>query len=177
MRLLFHIHTLSITLLQRCLPVASCPMPHKRKKNEWHCFGHKHRLFVQNVSFIYNAVTRLVWLCHQAWSGVHETHQNWAHLPLSRKAISVWVKMGKKRHDTADSSPSLAGCRRHIHSGRPAQGLQLRPAFRDGFSFPTAQRGGTAAGFCFGKKIGARTNRSGTYFKIALLPGDLKLER
>lgn len=85
----------------------------KKKKKEWHCFGQKHSLFVQNVIFIYNTITQWAWLCHQAWSGFHEMQWERAHLPLSMQAISVWVKTGKQSHVTTNSSPSLAGYRKH----------------------------------------------------------------
>lgn len=132
-------------------PAQYCKSP---EKNERHCFGHKHSLFVQNVSFVYNAIMQRAWLCHQAWGGFHEVRWDQTHLPSSMQAISVWVKTGKQSHGTTDPSPSSAGCRGHVHFGTPAHGLQLHPAFQVGFSFPTTQCLELQQNFALGRKQG-----------------------
>lgn len=152
-------HSLSITLLQCCLLVASCPILHeckKKKKPEQHCFGHKHGLFVDIVSFICNVLTRFSWLSLQAWSGFHETHQNWAQPLCQCKAFPLgWSK--QSNGIMTCHHPHSPGCRTHIHLGTPAQNLWLHPNFWDGFSFPAAQCIGIAAGIHFRKKIELRT--------------------
>lgn len=153
-------HSLSITLLQCCLLVSSCPILQECQKNipKQHCFGHKHGLFVEIVSSICNALTHFAWLCLQAWSGFHETHQNWAQPSCHCKASPL--ACSKQSHGiVACHPPHSPGCRSHTLLGTPAQNLWLHPNFWDGFLFPAAQWGGTAAGICFRKQIGVGTNR------------------